>query len=267
MSILNIFKKRGINKTNTKDKLVINDDTTALALKDIKDIDTKIIVTNEIDAKKNTIVESVDDTHHRPKTNQKEMVNSSTTQLPNTIYNAVVRIRKNNFSRKDLRNISHIVLKKFKLQNPGTDLEKVPQQEGDKIFEVYSYPHSMRKTLLTTVQWYYTTKEARAGKHSRLTKTETLTKLKKINSPDYEMELVKFNMAEEERRKQEKIKKTQEVKQQKINSKNPRQSKNTNRGNYSTNNVKNNKPAATFTKRKFTSSTESNTNFPKKTDG
>lgn len=177
-------------------------------------------------------------------------------QLPNTVYNAVLKVKKNNFSRKDLRKISNIILQKFKKQNADAEPEKITQREGDKSFEVFCYPESMRKEIFRIVGWFYSLKETKSTKHQRLLKTESLNKLKKIGSPDYETELVKFNMAEEERRKQEKKKKTQESK---FNQKKPqfnrdgkpKRSDSSRRNNFSNRN--NNSDTKTFTKRRFTS--------------
>jgi signal recognition particle GTPase len=49
-------------------------------------------------------------------------------------------------------------------------------------------------------------KTLRSAKHKRLLTVERLEKLKREGSPDYEMELVRFNIAEEERRKEAKTK-------------------------------------------------------------
>ncbi len=128
-------------------------------------------------------------------------------QIPNTVYNALVKIRQENFSRKDLRRISVII--KAKYQNAfGENLEpeKIMQKEGDATYEVYCYPEEMRKEMFKIINWFFKIKETTAVKHHNLLKTQTLAKLKKIGSPDYERELVKFNIEEDERRKQEKNK-------------------------------------------------------------
>ncbi|MDR0927937.1 MAG: hypothetical protein LBO69_09290 [Ignavibacteria bacterium] len=123
---------------------------------------------------------------------------------PNTIYNALVESNIE-FSRKDLRKISNAVHEKFvKRYGEDKEPEKVQQKENETTYNVFVYPNEMRREIKNIVQWFFQVKDKRSEKHIRLLALEKLQKLKKLNSPEYEMLLVKFNIAEDERRKREK---------------------------------------------------------------
>jgi hypothetical protein len=197
-------------------------------------------------------------------------------QLPNTIFNAVVRIKKEEFSRKDLRTISNIVKRKFDKQFAGLEPDKILQQEENgKTYNVYCYPESMRKEIMRIANWFFKLKESKAIKHQRIIATETLSKLKKIGSPDYEKELVKFNITEEERRKQEKNNREKGKRQQQISNYPKRSMQINSKGEYKKyNNLGNNtdsKNKPRFNKRKFPPNSnieakkydENNTSLPK----
>jgi len=254
MSFLDIFKKKSKKeeenvKVNNIPDVSINDDSSDTVVQTIEPITTdNVITTNEIiqteEATDENVKPSEEKKQYTKKTNQ-----NVRPQPPNTVYNTVSKIRKEDFSRKDLRKISNIIRDKFKKQfGEETEPEKVTQTEGNNTYEVFCYPEVMRKEIARIVVWFFNIKETRATKHQRLIKTETLSKLKKTASPDYEMELVKFNMAEEERRKNEKIKKAQELKEQKFKGKKPFNNKFASNNNNRTNYNPANKP---FNKRKF----------------
>lgn len=133
---------------------------------------------------------------------------------PNTIYNAVRAFKKDvEFSRKDLRKISNAVKEKYVKINGDVEPEKIEQTEGSKTFTVYCYPDSWRKEINNIVRWFYGVKLEREEKHQKLLALERLDKLKNLNSPDYETELVRFNIAEENKRKRkEKEQKAKDLK-------------------------------------------------------
>jgi len=86
-------------------------------------------------------------TPFKKKTNFKKRPEDTTPQPPNTIYNAVKQHRNDDFARKDLRSISHIVKTKFQEKFGEIDPEIIEQDEDGKTFRVYCYPESMRKEI------------------------------------------------------------------------------------------------------------------------
>lgn len=186
--------------------------------------------------------------------NRKREAQVDTANLPpNTVYNGLVSVTQD-FSRKDLRKISNTIREKYyeALQKRGLEIvnpETIEQEENGVKYQVYCYPEYMRKEIKKISIWFFNTKKERAEKHKRTVAKEQLERLKKENSPDYEMALVRYNMAEEERRKKEKEK--QAVK--------PNNKKNVNQRQVGRNSAK----SVNFRKRSYITTT-SETNNEKK---
>jgi hypothetical protein len=187
-----IFKKK-------KNEEQIND------VSPISKIDDALESSSKLNNITEEVIENVIVTDNSPQKEQYDKKTPKYTKMPNTVYNAVVKIRKEDFSRKDLRKISVIIKAKYhKIYGTTDEPEKITQKEGNTTYEVYYYPETMRKEILKIVNWFYKIKENAATKHRNFQRSQTLAKLKKIGSPDYETQLVKFNMEEDERLKQEK---------------------------------------------------------------
>ena len=134
---------------------------------------------------------------------KRENVKKRKTLPPNTVYNAL-KAKNIEFSRKDLRKIANAVLIKYHKKFGENESEKIEQIEDGKEYSVFCYPESMRREIKNIVSWFFNEKKTRMIKHDKQLKLERLEKLKREDSPDYFLELARFNIAAEEERKRKK---------------------------------------------------------------
>jgi hypothetical protein len=230
-----------LQNSNTEEKFSIEENNNQEKIEIVENIPQEI-------AEKNEVQEEIESQENR---NKNKFIKK--TLPPNTIYNALQR-KKMEFSRKDLRKVANAVLMKYYKHSEGKEPEKIEQIEDGKTYSVYCYPESMRKEINNIISWFFNEKKMRVSKHEKQLKLERLDKLKRTDSPDYFLELARYNIAaeDERKRKKEKEKEMKEKANQNLNSKAKFHKKNFNK----------NKPI----KGKFDSKNPNNSNNFKKLD-
>lgn len=85
--------------------------------------------------------------------------------MPATVYERVC-LKKNDFSRKDLRRIANWINSIYKKDNES-DPPKVEQKEGEQTFLVYSYPDELIPVMDSVVDKFFKNKDHVADKHNQ----------------------------------------------------------------------------------------------------
>ncbi len=102
--------------------------------------------------------------------------------MPATVYQRLI-LKKDDFSRKDLRNIANWVNSVWH-KDHEEDPQKVEQMEGDRTFMVFEYPEDMIPIIDGIVEKFYKNKQKKYVKQVKLEENHKLRKEGKLPEPD-----------------------------------------------------------------------------------